>query len=147
MIYFAARALVIDESGRVLLLSWRNPDGRVVWMTPGGGIEAGETPQEACLRELREEAGIEAGEVGRYLARLKIKTSLRDRDEHHFLIRHAGEVGFATLPDPGTEDSRWWTLEELEASTELFHPWNVAQLLRRVLDGEYGILEAEHVVS
>ena len=54
----AARVVVVDETGRVLLFrgcsqEWDPP--RVAWYMPGGGLEAGETHEEAALRELEEE--------------------------------------------------------------------------------------------
>jgi len=55
----AARVIVIDEDGRVLLVKFEFPDGRVVWATVGGGLEAGETHEDAARRELAEEAGLE----------------------------------------------------------------------------------------
>ena len=50
----AARAVVIDESGKTLLIEAL--DG-VYYKIPGGGIEAGETEKQAVLREVMEEAG------------------------------------------------------------------------------------------
>jgi 8-oxo-dGTP pyrophosphatase MutT (NUDIX family) len=43
-----------------LLLKWRDPlDAHVFWEPPGGGIEPGEEPDEAAIRELYEETGFE----------------------------------------------------------------------------------------
>ena len=48
-------------AGAVLLLRWRDPvAGFEVWEPPGGGVEAGESWEEAARRELREEAGLAA---------------------------------------------------------------------------------------
>ena len=51
---------LIDADGRVLLA--KRPEGRSMaglWEFPGGKLEAGETPEAALIRELREELGIE----------------------------------------------------------------------------------------
>jgi len=53
----SAGALIFDRAGRLLIL---NPTYKSGWTIPGGVMEAdGETPWEACQREVREECGIE----------------------------------------------------------------------------------------
>jgi mutator protein MutT len=47
---------VFDESGRVLLQK-RGDSNK--WGFPGGAIELGETPEEAAIRELKEETGLD----------------------------------------------------------------------------------------
>ena len=49
-------ALIWDNSGR-LLLQRRTDDNR--WGLPGGGIDPGETPAQAVVRETREETGLQ----------------------------------------------------------------------------------------
>ena len=51
-----ARAVVIDEAGRVFLIKHSYVDG---WHLPGGGVEVGETMLTALTRELAEEGNIE----------------------------------------------------------------------------------------
>ena len=54
---FGVTALMPDESGRVLLVRQRYAPG---WHLPGGGVERGEPPAEAIVRELKEEVGLQS---------------------------------------------------------------------------------------
>jgi 8-oxo-dGTP diphosphatase len=59
----AAGALIFDEAGRILLVE---PTYKPNWDIPGGMVERGETPSEACRREIEEELGLRR-EPGRLL--------------------------------------------------------------------------------
>ncbi len=50
----------MDPAGRVLLVKSRLRSG---WEYPAGGAEAGELPEEACRREVREETGLKLGDL------------------------------------------------------------------------------------
>jgi len=53
----SARAIIFTEDARLILIhrKWR---GREYWVTPGGGVEEGESLEGALVREIEEEVGI-----------------------------------------------------------------------------------------
>jgi putative (di)nucleoside polyphosphate hydrolase len=62
-----AGAVILDKAGRVLVFERRDITG--AWQFPQGGLETGETPEEAIWREVHEETGLTAADLtllGRY---------------------------------------------------------------------------------
>lgn len=60
-----ARAVLLTPENRVLLMEIVHPDdGHRFWITPGGGLEPGESKAEGLLREMKEELGTNEFELG-----------------------------------------------------------------------------------
>lgn len=56
---------IIADGGKVLMARRRAAEGEISWVFPGGAIEAGESPEDAAVREVAEETGlnVEAAKV------------------------------------------------------------------------------------
>jgi 8-oxo-dGTP pyrophosphatase MutT (NUDIX family) len=136
-----ARVLLVDDADRLLLFADSDPGvpGRRWWITPGGGIDPGESEVEAAVRELEEEAGIEveaASLVGPVLVRSVVhgySDVVIDQEDVFF----ACWVPAFEVSDAGhTEEERltmtahqWWTREELAATTEEIWPVDLGEIL------------------
>ena len=138
----AGRVLVIDPAGRVLLLQGFDPakPSSLHWVTIGGGLDDGEGTAQAAARELWEESGIDAtadeliGPVWQRTTEFSF-AGMRYRQDEDFYILRVGEVqvSLANL-DPierATITSyRWWSREELTATTEAYFPAELPELMR-----------------
>lgn len=137
----AARVVLIDARGRVLLLKWRLQDCGHIWITPGGGLDAGESHVEAARRELWEEVGLEAGELGTCVwLRDHVFTwngrLLRQRERFYLVRVERHEVDRQhNLADEKEvmEEARWWSLSEIWASGESFSPRRLGFFLDALL--------------
>lgn len=116
----SAGGLVVERhvSGhRAAVILRRNRAGRLEMCLPKGHLEGAETPEEAAVREIREETGIQ-GTVRRTLGVIDYWFSGEDRRVHkvvhHFLLRaDGGLITAADDPDGEAEDARWVPLTEL----------------------------------
>ncbi|WP_248294063.1 NUDIX hydrolase [Actinoplanes sp. TBRC 11911] len=145
------RAVVLDVRGRVLLLHSRDlsrPHIGTWWELPGGGLDPGESHQDAIIRELAEEAGltVTAAQVGAPTWRRNSTFLYRGerRLNHEVVVPvrlavDAPDVDGAGQVDFEAEDYfgfRWWPVGEVVASAEVFYPGPLPRLLVPFLDGE-----------
>lgn len=138
----AARLLVTDPAGRLLLFRF-TPEGRApFWCTPGGAVDAGETYEEAARRELREETGIDADPGSavavRHVRFVTLEGVEVDAEEHYFEIAITrAEIdtgGHSELERRVMLGHRWWTPDALQAQDEIWFPDNLIEIWREALD-------------
>ena len=126
-----AFALIVDGAGRVLLV--RHTYGGRFYALPGGAVEPGELPQEAVVREIREELGVDARPT-RLLSINSVVGGAR-RQAHVFLA----EITRGAPAHPGTEeiaDVGWFEPEQLPQPVYM----TVAYAIADARGGNYGVL-------
>jgi ADP-ribose pyrophosphatase YjhB (NUDIX family) len=102
-----------------ILLARHVKSNRSAYLLPGGGMESGETAPESLIRELREEAGVEA-RVGdlRYVIEARSPDGKRHILQLVFAVKIEGELGKSV--DPRVAECAWHPIGDLR--TIRMHP-------------------------
>jgi len=141
------RAVVIDGEGRTLLFKAFGDEARSrhFWITPGGGITAGESDATALRRELAEECGLRDFEIGplvwvrEAIFPMPDTGQLLHQRERFYLVRIDGHevdiTGWDDFERRFMAEPRWWTLAELDTSDDAFAPKGLARHLGDLLRG------------
>jgi 8-oxo-dGTP pyrophosphatase MutT (NUDIX family) len=129
----------LTASGRVLLFRHAGIKAKAFWAPPGGGLEDGETFEQAALREARVELGLTCFTLKRVWERLTDFVYV-DHPVHQcewfFLIE--GELPTISSDvakihrQEGILETRWWTTAEIESTTEAMFPEELASELRKL---------------
>lgn len=134
----AARILLTDADGRVLLFRFTPADRPPFWCTPGGALEPGESYAAAARRELREETGLDLP-CGAEVYRREVEFVTLEgvpvaADERYFRVSCAGGAirtdGHTSLEQRVMLEHRWVAPAELETFPEPFFPEDLAEMLQ-----------------
>lgn len=144
----AARILLVDAAERVLMFRGSDPvrPEHRYWFTPGGGLEADESPVLGAVRELAEETGLvldptELGDpVWRDVTEFSFDGVCYRQEQDFFLARVSAWTvntdGFNAVEQASIHGHRWWSRDELAATDELYYPPELPVVLERVLGEE-----------
>jgi 8-oxo-dGTP pyrophosphatase MutT (NUDIX family) len=141
----AARVLVVDRDGRILLLRGADParPQYAIWHPPGGGVEVDESLADAAIRETREEIGLVCDDVGPPVWWRRVQFSFDgrsyDQEEWFFHVPVDGHDVDTSGWEPNElrylSGFRWWTPDQLRAcrSPDLIAPPDLADRLDELL--------------
>jgi 8-oxo-dGTP pyrophosphatase MutT (NUDIX family) len=139
---WTARLLLLDPDGRVLLFEDSDPGlagPSTFWITPGGGLDPGETVEQAARRELAEETGLvlDPAQLRGPIAHRTVVHAYSDKiveqDETYFVATVAPfvvDIAGHTLDEQTTfVGHRWWDRDEIRATSARVWPTSLADLL------------------
>ncbi|MFJ9740852.1 NUDIX hydrolase [Streptomyces sp. NPDC101166] len=120
-------AAIITDNGRVLMVRRRVKEGELSWQFPAGGIEDGESPEQAAVRETLEETGLKVEATSLIGQRIHPKTQ---REMSYTACTVVG--GEAHVADAEELDAiAWVRLEEIPQ----YVPYPLYEKVQAYLDG------------
>ena len=146
----AARVILLDGQERVLLfrgIDPAEPERGTWWITPGGGLDPGETPAQGAARELFEESGLRLAPqdlgtpVFERVAEFVFDGQAYRQAEQFFLARvevhEVDTAGFTALEVAAVLEHRWWSAQELRSTDAVVYPAVLADVLARSAGGAW----------
>ena len=145
----SSRVGLVNQSGRVLLHAVQtDPSLDVLWMTPGGLIESGESPTAAARREILEETGqaIDLPETALPAAVFTSTWTLETvtyEGVHRLYFAPAASCevdpsGQTSLERKIIKQWRWWSVEEISGFSGDLQPMDLGSLLAEYLRHRHG---------
>lgn len=143
----AARVLLVDAAGRVLLFACSDParPASKYWLTPGGGLDEGEEAAAGASRELAEETGLRlapadfGAPVWRETIEFPFDGVWYRQVQEFFLVRvptwEVDTAGFNEIERTIITGHRWWSVDELASTLDQYYPVDLLAVLRGVLAG------------
>jgi 8-oxo-dGTP diphosphatase len=139
----AARILLLDPAGRILLFRFDAKDRPPFWATPGGAVDPGESFEAAARRELREETGLDLDPGPEVHRRTVEFVTLEDvpviAEERYFRVRTPSSVidpaGHTELERRVMQQWRWFDRDEIANHHEVIYPEDLMQILLDVAGG------------
>lgn len=133
----AARILLVDARGRVLLFRFTPENRSPLWCTPGGAVDPGESYAAAARRELWEEVGLDLDcgpEVARRAAEfLSFEGVEVTADERYYRVDvGACEVtpaGLTPMEERLLHSWRWFMRDEIASHPEAIYPTDLLDIL------------------
>ena len=136
------KLLLVDEQDRVLLIRSTDPSsGAQCWYPVGGGVETGESLQQAAHREAREETGLTSLPVGApvWTREHQYEYDGRTVDVHEDWLLHKvtnyepSPAGLTEFEAKTIAGFRWWHAEDLASTTDTVFPSRLGDLLSALL--------------
>jgi 8-oxo-dGTP pyrophosphatase MutT (NUDIX family) len=140
-----SRIILLDQDDRFLLFLTASPKlavPTVRWITPGGGVDEGESHTEGAIRELFEETGLQVSDVGEPVHTISGFSTFNDGHVQttyvEFFVVRTGAFditrdNWLDYEHSDILDVRWWSLEELVNTQEPIGPADLAEVISRVL--------------
>jgi ADP-ribose pyrophosphatase YjhB (NUDIX family) len=107
---------MIARGDRVLLVRRGREPAKGIWTVPGGGVELGETVEEAVRREIREETGLEITLHGILGVFDRVQRTEDGRVRYHYVIIDFAARSDTGEPTPGddVDAAAWRRPDEIE---------------------------------
>jgi 8-oxo-dGTP pyrophosphatase MutT (NUDIX family) len=138
----AARVVLLDPAGRVLLFRYIPRGLPLFWILPGGACDEGEDYPEAARRELFEETGIDAAPIPLGHVREAEYDYLGEpvkSIEHYFChrtpIARIDTSRHTELEREVMQVHRWFNVAEIGSWPETIYPLDLARLVERITEG------------
>ena len=140
------RAVMMTPDRNVLLMRVQEPiSGNEFWVTPGGGLEPGESDEDALRREVAEETGATRFSVGPHVWTRRCEFTWDNREysqnEYFYLVQtDPFEPSMDANPARGEvsafREFGWWSIDDIGRSEQTFSPRDLHSLLEKLSGNE-----------